>query len=116
MKCLELWECLHPYLKMSVVIPTCSYLSIISTPHQPNSHSYLLQGSSFCGPILILLPTTCLLIVLESEPFSNLLPRLGSQRFLTTPWLLVLFDMTHSPGQAQELARKGIVQINFSFN
>ena len=96
-----LCENLHP----SVL---CPHLSITSTPYQPNTHSYLLKGGfSLLSPPFFwshsdspFLPSVCVmsgLFVTVTEPFSSPLPR--PQRFLTTSWLLLLFDMTYSPGQ-----------------
>lgn len=67
------------------------------------------------APSLILYPGHVFVVsvVLPSQLFSNLLPRLGPPRCLTTPWLLLLFDMTRSPDKAGE---EGAEQINFPFN
>lgn len=103
LKFLNIWKCLQAHLKVSVILPTgslpTSYLSTTSTALRSSTLSDLLKGcvpvwahrylltylNGGGAPILIVSSKHLFveLLVLESELFSNLLPRLGPQRFLT---------------------------------
>lgn len=115
-------NCLHSYLKMSIPCPphTLSLPLTLPSPPLPTNLKHIVIVSKIIhspGPPLDFIFSCSILILffkhlfdelvaLGLELFNILSPRLGSQRSLTTLWLLLLLDMFCSPGQALGLARK----------